>query len=352
VTELVTAAPAEIVDAQWYADRVNEAWQSTVGGIIDMGRWLVEAKDRLAHGEFGRIFAEHPEAVERPVPFGARSGQRLMAVASHPVLANATYMSNLPPAWGTLYHLAHMSEPALLAAIEAGEVYPELEQGDAYKLSRFAKRNGTPPASEIGTGPATSGRTGPGWVVHLGEFQRELAGLVDAVDLIVADPPYSDDALTLYGDLAEWAARALRPGGVCAVYSGNYRLPEQLELLREHLSYRWTFSIDVSAGSHARFSAVNVTQWWKPLLVMYREPWKAPAWGPDVLISAGREKDAHPWQQNAGPVRDLIERYSAPSWVVADPFLGSGTTGHAAIDLGRTFIGCDVDPVCVADFEP
>ncbi|MBO0735238.1 MAG: hypothetical protein J2P48_01510 [Alphaproteobacteria bacterium] len=29
---------------------------------------------------------------------------------------------------------------------------------------------------------------------------------------------------------------------------------------------------------------------------------------------------------------------------VLDPFAGSGTTGRAAVDLGRHFWGCDADP--------
>ena len=49
-------------------------------------------------------------------------------------------------------------------------------------------------------------------------------------------------------------------------------------------------------------------------------------------------------EQSISPVVELIERYSEPGWVVADPFLGGGTTGVAAIQGKRQFIGCELDP--------
>ena len=44
----------------------------------------------------------------------------------------------------------------------------------------------------------------------------------------------------------------------------------------------------------------------------------------------------------------LMRPFVAPGEVVLDPFLGSGTTGVAALGLGCTFVGCDVDAACVA----
>jgi site-specific DNA-methyltransferase (adenine-specific) len=41
---------------------------------------------------------------------------------------------------------------------------------------------------------------------------------------------------------------------------------------------------------------------------------------------------------------DQIETWSEPGEVVLDPFLGSGTTGAAALKAGRSFIGIERDP--------
>ena len=213
----------------------------------------------------------------------------------------------------------------------------------AFRASKEQERDRTPPASDV---------EGDGWRVFTGDFRDRLAHLDGEVDLVVTDPPYDDDSLPLYGDLAEWAARAVRAGGVVAVYTGNHRLPEVLNLMRAHLEYRWLFAVDLRAGANARFRNANVMQSFKPLPVFCVGSWVPAPWGPDVLVSDGPSKDRHRWQQNATPVRQLIERFSGSGWVVADPFLGAGTTGYAALGLGRQFIGCDIDPACTAGFRP
>jgi len=88
----------EVIDApQYHADEISLAWQKSVEGILDTGRKLIAAKAELGHGRFLRIFADHEQPVERPVPFGRRTAQQLAAVAGDPRLANANHGSYLPP---------------------------------------------------------------------------------------------------------------------------------------------------------------------------------------------------------------------------------------------------------------
>jgi site-specific DNA-methyltransferase (adenine-specific) len=50
----------------------------------------------------------------------------------------------------------------------------------------------------------------------------------------------------------------------------------------------------------------------------------------------------HPTQKPLSLLTDLIERLDGES--VLDPFMGSGTTGVAAVRLGRKFTGIEIEP--------
>lgn len=47
-------------------------------------------------------------------------------------------------------------------------------------------------------------------------------------------------------------------------------------------------------------------------------------------------------------MRWCIELITQPGDTVFDPFMGSGTTGVACMQLGRNFIGCEIDPTYYA----
>lgn len=52
----------------------------------------------------------------------------------------------------------------------------------------------------------------------------------------------------------------------------------------------------------------------------------------------------HPTQKPLEVINWVISNYSLPGDLIFDPFMGSGTTGVAALQLGRRFIGCEIDP--------
>ena len=57
-----------------------------------------------------------------------------------------------------------------------------------------------------------------------------------------------------------------------------------------------------------------------------------------------REKRVHPTQKPLKLIKALVKKHSKPHDLVIDPFLGSGTTAIAALNLNRKFIGGDKDP--------
>jgi len=55
-------------------------------------------------------------------------------------------------------------------------------------------------------------------------------------------------------------------------------------------------------------------------------------------------KIAHPCAKPLAAMKWLVQRTSLDGFVVLDPFMGSGTTGVACAQLGRDFIGIEIDP--------
>lgn len=56
------------------------------------------------------------------------------------------------------------------------------------------------------------------------------------------------------------------------------------------------------------------------------------------------EKNGHPCPKPIDQMKWMVNRASLPGEVVFDPFMGSGTTGVAAVQMGRDFIGCEIEP--------
>lgn len=58
-------------------------------------------------------------------------------------------------------------------------------------------------------------------------------------------------------------------------------------------------------------------------------------------LVAGKEKTAHPTQKSLALMERLIKIHTNENEVVLDPFMGSGTTGVASLNLKRKFIGIE-----------
>ncbi len=62
---------------------------------------------------------------------------------------------------------------------------------------------------------------------------------------------------------------------------------------------------------------------------------------PDILVYP-RVRGGLPTEKPVGLIKDLVSQSSQPGALIADPFMGSASTGHAALELGRFFYGNDL----------
>jgi hypothetical protein len=190
---------------------------------------------------------------------------------------------------------------------------------------------------------AGANTTGDTWEVRLGDFRDQLSDIEPGtVDAFVTDPPYPDEYLPLWADLADLASKLLRPGAPLIAWSGQFRLMQVLNHLCGPLTYQWTLCLDLP-GSNARFRGPNMIQTWKPVIVATAGTWGPHDWFKDRVASPGKDQDLYEWQQNPDPAVDLIKRYVPEGGLVVDPFMGVGSFGEAAVGAGRRFIGVEID---------
>jgi hypothetical protein len=189
------------------------------------------------------------------------------------------------------------------------------------------------------------------------DYQLFYADVVDlpryvaaaSVALILTDPPYHKASVPLYGSLAEVSAHVLQPGGSLLAMCGQSYLPEILALMTPHLRYQWLFASRLSGRGTAVW-ARRVHNHWRALVWCVHGTYRAGFQG-DFLKSDGQDKRFHAWGQSIADFAALIERFTAPGDLICDPFCGGGTTGKAALLLGRRFLGLDHEPKAIAQSE-
>jgi len=70
-------------------------------------------------------------------------------------------------------------------------------------------------------------------------------------------------------------------------------------------------------------------------------------WWHTIVSPTGKEKTGYPTQKPLGVLKRIIQASSNPGDLVLDFFAGSGTTGEAALSLGRKFLLVDNNPEAI-----
>lgn len=84
---------------------------------------------------------------------------------------------------------------------------------------------------------------------------------------------------------------------------------------------------------------------WQPLFYYGKDPFGGKGSLHDSFKSTEpAEQNGHPCPKPIGQMRWMVSRVSLPLHTILDPFMGSGTTGVACVNLGRKFIGIEIEP--------
>jgi len=178
--------------------------------------------------------------------------------------------------------------------------------------------------------------------LRTGDFREVLSEIADnSVSLIITDPPYVEAAVHLYGELADWANRKLKPGGSCIAYCGQSTMPAALRQMDESLRYWWTIAVEHTTAQ--RIAGKFVYAEWKPALWFVKESREHQRLVADRLRSdGGANQEKHPWAQDAAQLVPLYEQLSDPGDLIVDPFAGTGSFGLVAVGMNREWIGADL----------
>lgn len=179
--------------------------------------------------------------------------------------------------------------------------------------------------------------------VHVGDFRQHFDKIHDgSLSLIFTDPPYDRKATELFGPLADFASAKLCEGGSLICYVGQTQIPAAMTFLSSSLRYWWTVCCLHSGGANL-IHEYGIRCGWKAVLWFVKGTRDNKHDIVSDVMSGGREKSHHDWQQAQSEAEYWIEHLCPKDGIVCDPFLGGGTTAAAAIKVGRKWVGFEKD---------
>lgn len=202
--------------------------------------------------------------------------------------------------------------------------------------------------------------------LYLGDCREVLRTL--AVDHVISDPPYEDelhkamgriqrtDGQVMVNDLGFDGINASRAdiAQYCVTASSGwvilFTLAEGVRAWRDDLQAagaRWdTTCFWVKPDASPRFNGQGpargaecfVTCWAGAGYRRWNAGGKRGVY--THCVNTGRQGE-HPTEKPVPLMAEILADFTRPGEVVCDPFMGSGTTGVAALKLGRRFIGIE-----------
>ena len=206
--------------------------------------------------------------------------------------------------------------------------------------------------------------SGKGWAMRLGDCRNLLLDFGRAeVDHVIADPPYTAH---VHANLLSTTA------GHTSEVDATFDHLTNLDFVREctGIAKRWSLFF-CAIEQLGEYQAENPQEWIRSGI--YRKQRAMPQMSGDrpgnacegiaIFHRSGRKRwnghgthamweampedrstTQHPTAKPLDLMLQLVTLFTDPDETILDPFAGSGTTGVAALRLGRRFIGIEKDP--------
>ena len=194
--------------------------------------------------------------------------------------------------------------------------------------------------------------------LYLGDC-RDILPTLGKVDAVVTDPPYG---VNFEGSATKHTLKSGRgyatfddtPEAIATICVPAVR--EAIALARSAVitpGNACAHAYDVPRAQGAIFypSGANAGPWGfvcsQPLFYYGKDPYLMKGLGrlPNGFSTTERaEENGHPCPKPIKQTEWKVRRVSFPRETILDPFMGSGTTGVACANLGRSFIGIEREP--------
>ncbi len=224
--------------------------------------------------------------------------------------------------------------------------------------------------------PATDVREPQAWSLSEGDCLAGLSSLPDgSADVVITDPPYEAEAHTSQRLVARAGGRLEIEPLTFPPITEELRAESARQMAR--LARRWILvfcQVEAAMKWRAALEGGGAVYkrtclWIKPdgkpqysgdrpgigyeSIVACHAPGRS-AWngggshGVFIVNKGGDVRTGHQTQKPLALMETLVRLFSNPGELIVDPFAGSGTTGVAAIRLGRRFLGWEMNADYVA----
>jgi len=194
--------------------------------------------------------------------------------------------------------------------------------------------------------------------LYLGDCLEVMKTIPDkSIDLVLTDPPYNVNINygTISDDLKKedyiWFIKEFRKE-VNRLSDGNIIL--LLGCKTDIILNWWKAFPDASqtiirVGASVNTSLSGMRPQYRPMLsTIPSQKWWSNLWEDIRFPGEGyffnEPRYDHPCIAPLKWAKKCLEAFSLSTWAILDPFMGSGTTGVACKELGRNFIGIEIEP--------
>ena len=184
---------------------------------------------------------------------------------------------------------------------------------------------------------------------YLGDCLEVLPTL-GRFDAVVTDPPYGlSGASTEKNEYASFSDEPAKVFDLVSAVLESGKFERLVMTPGQKMMFRYREPSAV--GSFYYPAGTGSCSWgfvgWQPIFYYGKDPFLQDGKGRaanSFVSTESAEKNGHPCPKPIGQWTTLVARTTRKGEHILDPFMGSGTTGVAAVKLGRRFTGIEIDP--------